>query len=59
MSKVHKTHFLYLPTIYTPILTDNPLILLTQDSSWAAKGKVGHVTYFAFRLFSGFINAFP
>ena len=25
---------LYLPTIYTPILTDNPPILLTQDSSW-------------------------
>ena len=49
---------LYLPTIYTPILTDNPPILLTQDSSWAAKGKVGQVTSSAFRSFSGFIIAF-
>jgi hypothetical protein len=45
----------YLPTIYTPILTDNPPILLTMDTSVAAKGKVGHVTSSAFRLFSGFI----
>ena len=47
--------FLYLPIIYTPILTDNPPILLTMDTSVAAKGKVGHVTSSAFRSFSGFI----
>ena len=46
--------FLYLPTIYTPYWQ----ILLTQDSSWAAKGKVGHVTSSAFRSFSDFIIAF-
>jgi hypothetical protein len=40
-----KPVFLYLPTIYIPI----------QDSSWAAKGKVGHVTSSAFRSFLGFI----
>jgi hypothetical protein len=45
----------YIFTIYTPILTDNPPILLTQDSSWAAKGKVGVVTSSAFRLISGLI----
>ena len=51
-----KPVFWYLPTIYTPTLTDNPPILLTQDSSWAAKGKVGHVRHIsAFRSFSGFI----
>ena len=49
--------FLYLPTIYTPILTDNPPILLTMDTYVAAKGKVVHVTYSAFRSFSGFIIA--
>ena len=27
-----KPVFLYLPTIYTPILTDNPQILLTMDT---------------------------
>jgi hypothetical protein len=36
--------FLYLPTIYTPILTDNLPILLTMDNSMAAKVKIGHVT---------------
>ena len=50
-----KPAFLYLPTIYTPILTDNPPILLTMDTYVAAKGKVGHVTSSAFRSFSGFI----
>ena len=50
-----KPVFLYLPTIYTPILTDNPPILLTMDTSVAAKGKVGHVISSAFRSFSGFI----
>ena len=50
-----KPVFLYLPTIYTPTLTDNPPILLTMDTSVAAKGKVGHVTYSVFRSFSGFI----
>ena len=49
-----KTRFLYHPTIYTPILTDNPQILLTMDS----KAKVGHVRHIsAFRSFSGFIIA--
>ena len=50
-----KPAFLYLPTIYTPILTDNPPILLTMDTYVAAKGKVGHVTSSAFRSFSGFV----
>jgi hypothetical protein len=50
-----KPVFLYLPTIYTPILTDNHPILLTMDTSVAAKGKGGHVTSSAFRSFSGFI----
>ena len=50
-----KLVFLYLPTIYTPLLTDNPLILSTMDTYVAAKGKVGHVTSSAFRSFSGFI----
>ena len=27
-----KPVFLYLPTVYTPILTDNPQILLTMDT---------------------------
>ena len=49
--------FLYLPTIYTPILTDNPLILLIMDTYMAAKGKVGHVTSSASRSLSGFIIA--
>jgi hypothetical protein len=49
-----KTRFLYLPTIYTPILTDNSPILLTMDTYVAAKGKVGHVTSSAFQSFSGF-----
>ena len=44
-----KPVFLYLPTIYTPILQDNPLILFKMDTYVAAKGKVGHVTSFAFR----------
>ena len=48
---------LYLPTIYTPVLTDNPPILLTMDTYVAAKGKVCHVTSSAFRSFSGFIIA--
>jgi hypothetical protein len=48
---------LYLPTIYTLILTDNPPILLTMDTSVAAKVKVGHVTSSAFRSYSGFIIA--
>jgi hypothetical protein len=52
-----KPVFLYLPTIYTLILTDNPPILLTMDTYVAAKGKVGHVISFAFRSFSGFIIA--
>jgi hypothetical protein len=52
-----KPVFLHLPTIYTPILTDNPPILLTKDSSVAAKGKVGHVTSSTFRSFLGFIIA--
>jgi hypothetical protein len=56
MSIGHKSltnlRFLYLPTIYTPILTDNPPILLTMDTYLAAKGKVGHVTSSAFRSFS-------
>ena len=43
--------FLYLPTIYTPILTDNPPILLTMDTAVAAKGKVSHVTSSAFWCF--------
>jgi hypothetical protein len=34
--------FLYLPTIYTLILTDNPPILLSMDTSMAAEGKLGH-----------------
>ena len=34
-----KPVFLYLPTIYTPILTDNPQILLTMDTQVAAKRK--------------------
>jgi hypothetical protein len=46
---------LYLPTICTPILTDNPPILLTMDTSVAAKGKKSHMTYSVFRSFSGFI----
>jgi hypothetical protein len=50
-----KPVFLYLPTNYTPILTDNPPILLTMDTYVAAKGKVGHVTSSTFRSFSGFI----
>jgi hypothetical protein len=50
-----KPVFLYLPTIYTPILTDNLPILLTMDTYVAAKGKVGHVTSSAFRSFSGFV----
>jgi hypothetical protein len=29
-----KPAFLYLPTIYTPILTDNPPILLTNITVW-------------------------
>ena len=33
-------------TIYTPILTDNPPILLTMDTYVAAKMKVGHVIFF-------------
>jgi hypothetical protein len=41
--------------VYTPILTDNPPILLTNDSSVAAKGKAGHMTSSAFQSFSGFI----
>jgi hypothetical protein len=52
-----KPVFLYLPTIYTPILTDNPPILLTMDTCVAAKGKVGHVTSSTFLSFSGFIIA--
>ena len=52
-----KPVFLHLPTIYTPILTDNPPILLTKDSSVAAKGKVGHVTSSTFRSFLGLIIA--
>ena len=52
-----KPVFLYLPTTYTPILTDNPQILLTMETYVAAKGKVGHVTSSAFRSFSGFIIA--
>ena len=52
-----KLVFLYLPTMYTPLLTDNPLILSTMDTYVAAKGKVGHVTSSAFRSFSGFIIA--
>ena len=50
-----KPVFLYLPTIYTPILTDNLPILLTMDTYVAAKGKVGHVTSSAFRSFSGVV----
>jgi hypothetical protein len=50
-----KPVFLYLPTIYIPILTDNPPILLTMDTYVTAKGKVGHVTSSAFRSFLGFI----
>ena len=50
-----KPLFLYLPTIYIPILTDNPPILLTMDTYVAAKGKVGHVTSSAFRSFSRFL----
>ena len=52
-----KPFFLYLPTIYTPILTDNLPILLTMDTSMAAKMKIGHVTSPASRSFSGFIIA--
>ena len=52
-----KTRFLNLPTIYTPILTDNLPILLTMDNSMAAKVKIGHVTSSAFQSFSGFIIA--
>ena len=52
-----KPVFLYLHTIYTPILTDNPPILLKMDTYVAAKGKVGHVTFSAFRSFSDFIIA--
>ena len=44
-----KPVFLYLPTIYTPMLQDNPLILFKMDTYVAAKGKVGHVTSFALR----------
>ena len=47
--------FLFLPTIYTPILTDRPPILLIIYTSVAAKGKVGQVTSSSFRSFSGFI----
>jgi hypothetical protein len=36
-----KPVFLYLPTIYTPILTDNPQILLTMDTLSGSKAKVG------------------
>ena len=51
-----KPVFLYLTSYHLhPILTDNPPILLTMDTSLAAKGKVGHVTSSAFRSFSGFI----
>jgi hypothetical protein len=49
--------FLYLLTIYTPILTDNPPIVLTMDNSMAAKVKIGHVISSTFRSFSGFIIA--
>ena len=50
-----KPVLLYLPTIYTPILTDNPPILLSMDTYVAAKGKVGHVISSAFRSFLDFI----
>ena len=47
-----KPVFLYLPTIYTPILTDNPQILLTMDTLSGSKVKVGHVRHIsAFRSF--------
>jgi hypothetical protein len=52
-----KRVFLYLPTIYTPILTANLPILLAMDTSVTAKWKVGQVTSSAFRSFSGFIIA--
>jgi hypothetical protein len=48
--------FLYLPTIYTPILTDNLPILLTMDNSVAAKAKVGHVTSFRLSVVLGFYH---
>jgi hypothetical protein len=48
--------FLYLLTIYTPILTDNLPILLTMDNSVAAKAKVGHVTYFRLSVVLGFYH---
>ena len=51
-----KPVFLYLSTIYTPILTDNPPILLTMDTSVAAKGKVGHVTSFGRSRVLSYIN---
>ena len=36
------------PTIYKPILTDNPPILLTMDTYVAAKGKVGQNMNFSY-----------
>jgi hypothetical protein len=51
-----KPVFLYLPTIYTLILTDNLLILLTMDNSVAAKAKVGHVTSFCLLFVLGFYH---
>ena len=50
--------FFIFPTIYNPILTDNPQILLTMDTYVASKAKVGHVGHIsAFRSFSDFIIA--
>jgi hypothetical protein len=45
-----------LPTIYTPILTDNLPILLTMNNSVGAKGKVGHVTSFCLSVVLGFYH---
>jgi hypothetical protein len=51
-----KTRFLYLPTIYTPILTDNPQILLTMDTYVAENESRLRATYFRLSVVLGFYH---
>jgi hypothetical protein len=45
-----KPVFLYLPTIYTPIPTDNPQIWLTMDTYVAESESRSRVTYCSLRF---------
>jgi hypothetical protein len=51
-----KPVFLYLPTIYTPILTDNPQILLTMDTKWQQSESRSRVKYFRLSVVLGFYH---